>query len=174
MAYASGATLTLFNFLNFIVLNFHYFDYPQKFFSREFLPIYGTHINMKYKHVCIHGYCIATLKLLKTNIFMDFMVCKHPQIFYPQKLANYECSYAYTLRVTFPQNHYHKNYIFQRNLAKNKNFSPQKFRPYDSMQCKYAYKNCACICNLILILLYISHLFKFILSSLVDPVKTFT
>ena len=125
--------------------------------------------------MCIHGYCIATLKFLRTNIFMDFMVFEAPTNILSRKLANYECSYAYALRVAFPQNYYHKNYIFQRNLANHKNFSPQSLgRSYDSLQCKYAYKNCACICNLILILLCISHLFKFILSSLLDPVKTFT
>ena len=32
--------------IKFHVLNFHCFDYPQKFFNSEFLPIYGNPISL--------------------------------------------------------------------------------------------------------------------------------
>ena len=43
------------------------------------------------------------LKILKTKIFMDFVVLEAPTKFYPWRLTNYICSYAYAQKVVYPQ-----------------------------------------------------------------------
>ena len=60
--------------IKFHVLNFCCFDYPQKFFNSEFLPIYGIYIYIYNIYIYIHVYiCIYIIYIIYIHIIYIYI-----------------------------------------------------------------------------------------------------